>query len=150
MRHGKNVSEPCVAGARVVGKFPKRASWGVLACVGSMAATVPLSLPADDFPEGCVSCHVVLGDGMDKRLAAVLEAVGHPPLREKVAQVPADCMACHKSISDPSFMSLIHLAHFSKPETNVFIGRFSGDCRHCHAMNDSTGVASLKSGKRNW
>lgn len=63
--------------------------------------------------------------------------------------MPADCLGCHKSLGDPPFSSLIHLAHFARPDTNVFVERFGGDCRHCHVMDDSTGFAGLKRGERN-
>jgi hypothetical protein len=127
-----------------------RSPGGVLTLIALLAAVAMPPLHADDFPEGCVSCHVVLGEGMDKRLGVVLDAIGHRPLKGKVEQVPTDCLGCHESLGDPSFSSLIHQAHFSKPETNVFLARFAGDCRHCHVMDGSTGVAGLKSGKRNW
>ena len=122
----------------------------ILMLVGLLAAIVSPGVPADDFPQGCVSCHVVLGEGMDKRLGIVLDAAGHRSLKGKVEQVPTDCLGCHESLGDPPFASLIHLAHFAKPETNVFVARFGGDCRHCHVMNDTTGVPGLKAGERNW
>jgi hypothetical protein len=65
-------------------------------------------------------------------------------------RVPGDCLECHKSLDDPPFSTLVHLAHFSRPDANVFIERFGGDCRHCHVMDPSTGLANLKTGKRNW
>ena len=117
---------------------------------GLVVAAISPSLPADDFPDGCVSCHVVLGDGTDKRLGVVLDAAGHRPIEGKVERVPGDCLECHKSLDDPPFSTLVHLAHFSRPDANVFIERFGGDCRHCHVMDPSTGLANLKTGKRNW
>jgi len=105
---------------------------------------------ADDFPEGCVSCHVVLGDGADKRLATVLDEIGHVPLKGKVAQVPSDCIACHEQKSDTRFSVLTHRAHFGSSETNVFSLRFGGDCRHCHTMDGASGQAGLKQGVPNW
>lgn len=105
---------------------------------------------ADDFPEGCVSCHVVLGDGADKRLATVLDEIGHPPLKGKVAQVPSDCVACHEQKSEIRFSVLVHRAHYNSPATNVFTQRFGGDCRHCHTMDGADGEAGLKQGTPNW
>jgi hypothetical protein len=122
----------------------------IAAIAGLVAAAISPSLPADDFPEGCVSCHVVLGDGMDKRLGVVLDAAGHRPIKGKVDRVPADCLQCHKSLDDPPFSTLVHLAHFSSPDTSVFIERFGGDCRHCHVMDPATGLAGVKTGQRNW
>ncbi len=105
---------------------------------------------ADDFPDGCVSCHVVLPDGADKRLAAVLDEIGHLALKDKVARAPADCIACHEKKSDTKFSVLIHQAHFGSPDKNIFIERFGGDCRHCHAVDGGTGEAALKQGDANW
>lgn len=122
----------------------------IAAIAGLVVAAISPSLPADDFPDGCVSCHVVLGEGMDKRLGVVLDAAGHRPIKGKVDRVPADCLECHKSLDDPPFSTLVHLAHFSRPDTNVFLERFGGDCRHCHLMDTSTGRANLKTGQRNW
>lgn len=121
-----------------------------LALAAVAAIVVPAAPQADDFPEGCVSCHVVLPDGADKRLEKVLGEVGHRSLKGKVEEVPADCIACHAKIDDPSFSSLIHTAHFDRAEANVFLQRFGGDCRHCHVMDGATGTAGTKEGSRNW
>ncbi len=123
---------------------------GVL-LLGLLALVLPHgALLADDFPDGCVSCHVVLDDGADKRLTAVLDEIGHVALKGKVARAPADCIGCHEKKSDTPFSILIHQAHFDKPDTNVFVQRFGGDCRTCHAMDGSTGEAKLKQGEANW
>lgn len=128
--------------------------WGMhrggLALMLAVAVTMPFVPRADDFPEGCVSCHVVLHDGSDKRLEKALGEAGHRSLDEKVEQVPADCAACHEKIGEPSFATLIHTAHFAPADGNVFLQRFGGDCRHCHAMDGATGTTSVKEGERNW
>lgn len=121
-----------------------------LALATAACVVAPWAAQADDFPEGCVSCHVVLPDGADKRLEKVLGEIGHRSLKGKVEKVPADCIACHGKIDDPSFSSLIHMAHFDGPDANVFLQRFGGDCRHCHVMDGATGTAGVKEGKRNW
>jgi hypothetical protein len=121
-----------------------------LSLAAGMAASAEPPVAADGFPNGCVSCHVVLGEGMDKRLGIVLGVIGHRPIKDKVKQVPTDCLQCHESLDDPSFSSLIHVAHFDKAESNVFVQRFGGDCRHCHVMDGSTGTVTLKTGERNW
>lgn len=123
---------------------------GIVALVGLIVAAVSPSLPADDFPNGCVGCHVVSGEGVDNRLFVKLDALGHLPIKGKVTQVPADCLGCHKSLGDPPFSTLIHLAHFANQDTKVFVERFGGDCRHCHVMNKSTGLPELKNGEKNW
>jgi hypothetical protein len=115
-----------------------------------LATTLAPPVLADDFPNGCVSCHVVLPDGMDKRLNAVLDEVGHVSIRNKVSVVPGDCIKCHRTVDGPAFSQLIHMAHVREPEKNVFVSRFGGDCRHCHAVDPATGSVSLKTGKPNW
>jgi len=104
----------------------------------------------DESPQGCVSCHVVLGNGEDKRLSAVLSEIGHISLKGKVARVPTDCITCHGKTVDTPFSVLIHQAHFGSPDKNVFIQRFGGDCRACHAMDAETGKARVKEGDINW
>jgi len=122
-----------------------------LAIIGLVTITPAPSAAAEDaFPQGCVSCHVVLGNGDDKRLAAVLGELGHLSLKGKVARVPADCIACHDKKVDTPFSVLIHQAHFGSPDKNVFIQRFGGDCRACHVMDATTGKATLKEGDANW
>jgi len=138
------------AGRKPGGSLSRLKGLGFL--IYGVMAVIPLGLPAtaDDFPNGCVSCHVVLPDGADKRLAAVLDEIGHLSLKGKVARVPADCIACHEKKSDTKFSVLVHQAHFGSPEKNIFIERFGGDCRHCHAVDGETGEAALKQGDPNW
>lgn len=113
-------------------------------------ALSPAALPADDFPDGCVSCHVVFPDGADRRLAAVLGEIGHVSLKGKVSQVPTDCIACHEKKVDTKFFVLIHQAHFGSPDKNHFVQHFGGDCRHCHAMDAESGEPKVKAGSANW
>lgn len=126
-------------------KGPALVVCGVLGIAGLNQAVM-----ADDFPNGCVSCHIVLKDGADKRLVAALDETGHLALKDKVAKVPADCISCHEKKSDTKFSILIHQAHFGSPETNVFVQRFGGDCRSCHTMDGLSGEAGLKGGDKNW
>ena len=123
---------------------------GLLACGVLGIVSLFNAASADDFPHGCVSCHVVLEDGPDKRLAAVLDEIGHPALEDGLALVPHDCMSCHEKKDDTKFSVLIHQAHFGSPETNVFVQRFGGDCRSCHTMDGSSGEARTKEGGKNW
>lgn len=128
-----------------------RQPFASVAMAGLMALAWPAAaILADDFPNGCVSCHVVLPDGSDKRLGPVLADVGHVSIKGKVSRVPGDCIACHDKKSDAKFSVLVHQAHFAKTDTNVFIQHFSGDCRHCHVMNAATGVPNVKEGDANW
>lgn len=138
------------AGRKPGGPCAKQKGPALLVC-GVLGITgLNQAVTADDFPDGCVSCHIVLQDGADKRLAAVLDELGHLALKDKVARVPADCISCHEKKSDTKFGILIHQAHFGSPETNVFVQRFGGDCRSCHAMDGSSGQAGLKEGDKNW
>lgn len=119
--------------------------------LGLVITTLSPAAAADDaFPAGCVSCHIVLGNGEDKRLSTELDGIGHVPLKQKVARVPADCIACHDKAGDTPFGALIHKAHFGTPDKNVFVQRFGGDCLACHAMSETTGEATLKGGDINW
>lgn len=104
----------------------------------------------DEFPGGCVSCHAVLGNGEDKRLSKVLAEIGHVSLKQRVARIPTDCIACHDKTGDTPFSVLIHKVHFGTPDKNVFVQHFGGDCRACHVMNATTGEATLKGGDINW
>lgn len=137
-------------GRRPGGLLERLKGPGVLVCGVLGIVLLSEAVTADDFPDGCVSCHVLLDDGADKRLAGVLDEIGHVALKEKVARVPADCIDCHEKKSDTKFGVLIHQAHFGSPETNVFVQHFGGDCRSCHAMDGSSGEAKLKEGDRNW
>lgn len=129
---------------------PRRVIHG-LALAGLFGLVLsPAALPADDFPNGCVSCHVVLPDGADKRLAAVLGEIGHVSLKGKVSQVPTDCIACHEKKVDTKFSVLIHQAHFGSPDKNLFVQHFGGDCRHCHVMDAESGEPKVKAGDANW
>lgn len=133
------------------GPFLARRPWTRVAITGLMAlAWSTTAIPADEFPGGCVSCHVVLPDGSDKRLGAALADIGHVSLKGKVSQVPGDCIACHEKKSDTKFSVLVHQAHFGTPDKNVFMQHFGGDCRHCHAMNAETGEPKVKAGEVNW
>ena len=126
-------------------RWARAAVAGLLVLAWSAAA-----IPADEFPSGCVSCHVVLPDGSDKRLGPVLADTGHVSLKGKVSRVPGDCIACHETKSETKFRVLTHRAHFASPDKNVFVQRFGGDCRHCHVMDGTTGEPALKQGEANW
>ena len=138
------------AGRRPGGPVSRLKGSALLVCGLLGIAGLGQAVMADDFPDGCVSCHVVLPDGADKRLAVVLDEIGHLSLKGKIARAPADCIACHDKKVETPFSVLIHQAHFGSPEKNIFIERFGGDCRHCHALNGETGEAALKQGDANW
>lgn len=123
---------------------------GLLLLGSLLLAGSPRVQAADEFPQGCISCHVVTEDKADKRLGPLLAEAGHVPIKGKVASVPADCIACHAEKSDTKFAVLIHQTHFAAPAENVFVQHFGGDCRYCHVMDADAGEARLRAGKANW
>lgn len=129
----------------------------------------------DQFPRGCVDCHVDRPDiGMDVRIStlmgqwqvevppALLAKVRafapagsvpkgvHPKLAGSVAemQIPGGCLKCHTSTakSAPPFGRLLHGLHFVGGERNHFLAMFQGECTHCHKLDAATGVWSIGSG----
>jgi hypothetical protein len=113
------------------------------------------SAPADNHDEGCVSCHVegAATDGSDFRVNALLAKVGHKIGPEKTAQVPTGCNRCHAaddSGAGTPLRKLIHSIHYEVPDQNRFMSQYEGNCRACHDMNASIGVATIKAGERNW
>ena len=106
---------------------------------------------AAEFPQGCVDCHVAHqgSEGPDLRINVLLQEVGHRKLGNMVDTVPEDCLSCHEEDEDPTFAQTIHMAHWGEGD-NAFVRSFGGDCRHCHAMEASTGEVELKQGPQNW
>lgn len=106
---------------------------------------------AEEFPEGCVSCHVEKIGDVDFRLNTLLEQIGHRKV-DRLKQIPRDCGRCHTS--DPeeegNFTAMIHEIHFDVPKINLFVTRFDGACIHCHQVDTETGEAGLKNGSKNW
>ena len=105
-----------------------------------------------NFPQGCVDCHVAHeGDeGPDMRLDSLLKDIGHRSIANRVESVPTDCLDCHEDDEEPTFAQTIHKTHFGKPDENMFVTTFGGDCRHCHQPNAETGDVTLKAGPKNW
>ncbi|KPK55346.1 MAG: hypothetical protein PVI25_00405 [Gammaproteobacteria bacterium] len=106
---------------------------------------------ADEFPEGCVSCHVEKIGDVDFRLNTLLEQIGHRKV-DRLKQVPRDCGRCHTSdpTEEENFTAMIHEIHFDVPKINLFVTRFDGACIHCHQVDTETGEAGLKNGPKNW
>ena len=105
---------------------------------------------ADEFPEGCVSCHVKKVGDVDFRLNTLLAQIGHRKV-DRLKQIPRDCGRCHASDdSEDSFTSMIHEIHFDVPKINLFVNRYGGACINCHEINKETGDAGLKNGPKNW
>jgi hypothetical protein len=107
---------------------------------------------ADDFPHGCVDCHVQ-EEGSDMRINTILSRIGHGRGGERTKQVPEGCARCHASDDDGSAGSLrklVHSIHYESPDENAYLKEFGGDCRHCHSMDAPKGRPGVKSGERNW
>lgn len=138
----------------------------------------PPALPAipgitadDHFPAACVSCHVLLPDGMDARLStlmaqwqvqvdSVLLATAraaapaglrlegkHPDAGESLQSIPLGCLACHgrNATQAPPFARLIHRIHLVGGEENHFLTMFGGECTHCHKLDPESGAWSIPS-----
>ena len=103
---------------------------------------------ADDYPQGCVDCHVKT-DSLDFRLNVLLEQIGHRWIKT-LRTVPDGCGRCHEPDDDATLSELLHAIHYEVPKSNTFVGRFGGDCRHCHTMDAEAGEAAVKNGPKNW
>jgi hypothetical protein len=110
---------------------------------------------ADDYPEGCVSCHV--GDKPKPRSAYRLDLqlaeAGHGRGGARTEEVPTGCYRCHASDGEGMAGKLgpdIHVIHFRGDGENPFLRKYGGDCSSCHRMDPSDWRATTKSGKRNW
>lgn len=106
---------------------------------------------ADDYPQGCVSCHVATAK-QDLRLNMVLDRIEHTLAGQRTLLIPTGCDRCHADEEGVggALSTLIHRSHYTDPIDKKFITDFNGDCGSCHRMDTDTGEAEIKSGKRNW
>lgn len=133
--------------------FPVRSA--ALVFVMTLLAGAAGAAFADDYPEGCVSCHV--GDepkpSAAYRLDLQLAKLGHGKGGERTQDIPTGCYRCHASDGDGAAGKLgpyIHVVHFRGGDKNPFLKKYGGDCSSCHRMDPSNWQAVAKSGKRNW
>lgn len=140
-----------------------------LACLG----TATVAGAADDFADGCVSCHVVTKDRKDHRISTALKAwtagkvspkllanskaampAGapalkgkHPSATDSLEDIPTGCLDCHDGGSKkaPPFARLMHLVHLTGTK-NDFVEKFKGDCTACHKLDAKTGAWSVAGG----
>jgi hypothetical protein len=148
-----------------------------LALLAAVAlAATPRAIPGitapDQFPNGCVSCHIRLPDGRDMRLStlvakwngkvdakqlAAMQALApkgvtlkgkHPPITAGLKDIPASCIKCHGQASKiaPSLARMAHAAHLAPGGQKEFLSKFGGECTHCHKLNKTTAVWTLPSG----
>jgi hypothetical protein len=134
--------------------------------------TLPGITAADGFPAACVSCHVVLPDGMDVRLSTLMvqwqvqvdssllataqatAPVGlrlegrHPEAHASLQSIPLGCITCHSRDASlaPPFSRLMHRIHLVGGETNHFMSMFGGECTHCHKLDPESGAWSIPTG----
>jgi hypothetical protein len=115
---------------------------------GSDQAKLPGDAGPGPYVQGCVDCHVEDGAGS---IGALLDDLGHKNVDKDTGTVPGDCADCHSEDGGYTPLSeLAHLLHFEDPANNAFIRDYGGNCLHCHALDASTGVISVKSGPKNW
>jgi hypothetical protein len=124
-----------------------------LMLLGALAlAGLATPVLADDYPNGCVSCHVNEG-GVDMRLDTLLARIGHGRGGERTKEIPVGCNRCHASDGSgvgPATRKLVHTLHYREPSENLFVTQYGGNCLHCHSMDGATGKAAIKVGERNW
>ena len=141
--------------------------------LATLMALPALSLAADPFPKGCVSCHTVdKTKGADHRLsvaltqwtagkvdadllaqakasapAGVVLKGKHPAAEDSLDDIPNACLDCHDpgSKKAPPFSQLLHLVHLTGAN-NTFVTTFKGDCTHCHKLDAKSGAWSMPSG----
>lgn len=135
---------------------------------------IPGITAPDQFPRGCVDCHVNRPDlKMDVRLSTVMrhwqEQVDpaflaritpfvpvstvlkgkHPSFQAESADIPQVCLLCHAKTSEypPPLGPLLHGLHLVGGENNHFLSKFQGECTLCHKLNVQSGDWSLGSGR---
>jgi hypothetical protein len=141
------------------------------------ARAIPGITAADQFPRGCVDCHVNMPDrDMDVRIsvqmkqwyekapsellekaqAAVPSDITltgrHPVLAaEAFRDIPNSCFACHRESGGvaPPLAPMLHAFHLTGGRENHFLALFGGECTHCHKLNAETARWSLPSGPEN-
>jgi len=137
------------------------------------ARAIPGISAEDQFPGGCVDCHINYADlNLDERFStlmakwarkvdsAVLDVarelggpgvklVGvHPRVDAALQDIPAACFSCHESgaSSVVSLVPLLHRIHLGGGSESVFLSVYQGECTHCHKLDGTTGQWRVPSG----
>lgn len=137
------------------------------------APKIPGINAEDQFPHGCVDCHVNRPDmKLDVRLSTTMrrwnqevepslianvQAIAapgvvlkgsHPVVSSALRDIPAGCLTCHGETSKIGlpFAPMIHRLHLTGGDQNHFMTLFQGECTHCHKLDMATGRWSLPSG----
>ena len=106
----------------------------------------------DKYPNGCVSCHVNMGDDQDYTIPTLL-AKNHPkhPKVTSMKQIPEDCTKCHKEGKKFGDLgTIMHKTHYRNPDKNYFLNDLKGNCTMCHTMDTETWKSTNKQGEKNW
>ena len=105
----------------------------------------------DKYPNGCVDCHVKMGEEQDYRISTLLAKHKKHPKVKSVKIVPKDCARCHKEGKKfGSLREVVHRAHYSNPDKNYFLNNLKGNCSMCHKMDTETWKPIVKKGEANW
>jgi len=138
------------------------------------ARQIPGINAEDQFPGGCVDCHVVQPQfNVDGRLSAhmaqLAKQVGpdllamaqaaapagvtlkgkHPAVPPAMLKnIPNGCMPCHSKASKtaPPLAALLHGIHLSGGQQSPYMTLFQGECTHCHKLDAKTGAMSIPNG----
>lgn len=110
---------------------------------------IPGITAADTKPNGCNDCHRKVDETRDYSLAttikAMVEAKRHPRVTERMlADLPKQCVSCHKPDSKQPFSESLHKAHLTGGADNHFITNYQGQCMYCHKLDPGTGRMSVK------
>jgi len=136
------------------------------------ARKIPGITAPDEFPTGCVSCHINMPDRhMDARISTLVKEwtqkvepklldqaqatapAGvtlkgkHPAITSALRDIPAGCMKCHgrDAKKAPPFVRLMHRIHLTGGDENHFMTQFQGECTPCHKLDMTTGAWSIPS-----
>ena len=136
------------------------------------ARKIPGITAKDEYPNGCVDCHInyvemkrdtrfstlmnLWSGKVGSKLLAKAEASApqgmtlkgkHPKAGGVLKDIPAKCLPCHgkSSKTSPPFGELIHVIHLTGGGENQFLTMFQGECTHCHKLNPKTGHWTMPS-----
>jgi hypothetical protein len=104
-----------------------------------------LTVP-DESPQGCISCHTG-----KRTVKAMLDALDHRDMGDKIRIVPDDCKSCHEDDKDLEALGPVaHSMHYARGSKSEFVVKHGGSCLNCHALATGTGEVTVKSAPKNW
>lgn len=105
----------------------------------------------DKYPNGCVSCHVNMGEDKDYRISTLLAQHKKHPKVKSLKKIPQDCAKCHREGKKfGALYEVIHKVHYKVGDKNYFLQDLKGNCGMCHAMDTETWKPKVKQGDKNW